>query len=310
MNLLPVPRYRRADRRAGAEPRDRADASTDRSPPQGYELRIDGSGVELVGGDDAGRFYGEATLAQLARLHDGALPVGPSATIPTSPCAASCSTSLATRCRRWQTLEALIDRLASWKVNQVQLYSRAHVRLPQPRRGARAPRARSRADEIRELDAFCRARHVELVPNQNCLGHMNRWLQPRPLPAAGHRARRLRRPVRHHPTADDARTREPRIARARPRAAGGAAPAVLEPPRPHRPRRGVGAARRARIDDFLSWVATLRALPELDDREMMMWGDMFSGHPDLVATLPAGVTVCEWGYDDWYPFDERCARTG
>jgi hypothetical protein len=39
---------------------------------------------------------------------------------------------------------------------------------------------------------------------------------------------------------------------------------------------------------------------------MLMWGDMVSGHSDQVARLPAGVTVCEWGYDDWYPFDERC----
>jgi hypothetical protein len=62
-----------------------------------------------------------------------------------------------------------------------------------------------------------------------------------------------------------------------------------------------------RIDDFLSWAATLRALPELDGREMLMWGDMVSGDSGLVARLPDGVTVCEWGYDDWYPFDERCA---
>ena len=63
----------------------------------------------------------------------------------------------------------------------------------------------------------------------------------------------------------------------------------------------------SRMDDFLAWVATLRALPELDGREMLMWGDMVSGRADLVASLPEGVTVCEWGYDDWYPFDERCA---
>ena len=30
----------------------------------------------------------------------------------------------------------------------------------------------------------------------------------------------------------------------------------------------------------------------------MIWGDMFSGDPALVAELPDGVTVCEWGYDD------------
>ena len=62
-----------------------------------------------------------------------------------------------------------------------------------------------------------------------------------------------------------------------------------------------------RMDDFLAWVATLRALPELAGREMLMWGDMVSGDADLVASLPEGVTVCEWGYDDWHPFDERCA---
>ena len=42
----------------------------------------------------------------------------------------------------------------------------------------------------------------------------------------------------------------------------------------------------ARMDDFLAWVATLRALPELAGREMLMWGDMVSGRPDLVACAP------------------------
>jgi hypothetical protein len=63
----------------------------------------------------------------------------------------------------------------------------------------------------------------------------------------------------------------------------------------------------ARLGDFLEWAATLRGLPELQGRDMLMWGDMLSGRRDLLGALPAGVTVCEWGYDDWYPFDERCA---
>ena len=31
-------------------------------------------------------------------------------------------------------------------------------------------------------------------------------------------------------------------------------------------------------------------------------------HPDLLAGLPDGVTVCEWGYEANHPFDERTAR--
>ena len=73
------------------------------------------------------------------------------------------------------TLRDLIDRLASWKVNQVQLYSE-HTFAYRNHPDVHAAASPFTPDEIRELDAFCRARHIELVPNQNCLGHMNRWL--------------------------------------------------------------------------------------------------------------------------------------
>ena len=64
---------------------------------------------------------------------------------------------------------------------------------------------------------------------------------------------------------------------------------------------------RERLGEYFEWIATLRALPELAGREVIIWGDMFSGDPELVAQVPAGVTVCEWGYDAEYPFDERTA---
>jgi hypothetical protein len=64
----------------------------------------------------------------------------------------------------------------------------------------------------------------------------------------------------------------------------------------------------ARIGEFVEWVRTLRALPELDGHEMLMWGDMLAARPDLLTALPSGVTVCEWGYDDGHPFDQRCAE--
>ena len=203
------------------------------------------------------------------------------------------------------TLTALVDRLASLKVNQVQLYSE-HTFAYRDHPEVHAAASPYDAAEIRELDAFCRARHVELVPNQNCLGHMNRWL-----------AHDRYRPLAIAP---DGFVDPFGIARP---------PMTIEPANPgslalvrellaellplfssRRVHVGLDEAWElpaGRMDDFLSWVTTLRALPELDEREMLMWGDMVSGQPDLVASLPQGVTVCEWGYDDWYPFDERCA---
>jgi hypothetical protein len=62
-----------------------------------------------------------------------------------------------------------------------------------------------------------------------------------------------------------------------------------------------------RVADYLNWVRTLRELPELEGREMMMWGDIVANHPETLPGLPDGVTVCEWGYEDWHPFRERTA---
>jgi hypothetical protein len=62
-----------------------------------------------------------------------------------------------------------------------------------------------------------------------------------------------------------------------------------------------------RIDDYLEWIRVLRALPELEGREMLVWGDIIGGDEERIRTLPDGVTVCEWGYDAGSPFDERAA---
>jgi len=82
------------------------------------------------------------------------------------------------------TVLALVDLLASWKINQLQLYTEhtfAYCNHPE----AWANASPFTGHEILELDAYCRERHIELVPNQNSFGHMERWLKhPRYLPLA------------------------------------------------------------------------------------------------------------------------------
>ncbi len=305
MNLLPQPRFVDLENRLTTNTTltEHVDASL---PPQGYTLTIGDDGVALVGGDDAGCFYGRATLAQLARLHDAGLPIG---TIRDHPDLAIRGVMLDVsrdKVPTMDTLYALIDRLASWKVNQVQLYSE-HTFAYRNHPEVHADASPFTPNEIRALDAFCRARHVELVPNQNCLGHMNRWLEhPRyhglALAPDGF--------VDPYGLGHEAMTLDP--------AQPGSLALVRELlgellPLFSSRRVNIGLDEtwelpRERLDEYFAWIATLRALPELDGHEVIIWGDMFSGDPALVAKVPDGVTVCEWGYDAEYPFDERLAR--
>src|SRR5438552_1584392 len=160
------------------------------------------------------------------------------------------------------------------------------------------------ADEVRHLDAFCRERHVELVPNQNCLGHMERWLKHeryRPLAMSPdgfvNQRGMLRPPTTIEPSnpASLALVRE-LLSELLPNFESRLVHVGLDEP---------WELPDERFGEYLGWVRTLRGLDELDGHEMLVWGDILAMHPELLRELPDGVTVCEWGYEDWHPFDQR-----
>ena len=200
---------------------------------------------------------------------------------------------------------ALIDRLASWKVNQVQLYSE-HTFAYRNHPEVHADASPFTADEIRELDAFCRERHVELVPNQNCLGHMNRWLLARPRTARS----------RSRPTASSIRTVSGHEAMTIDPAHPGSLALVRELLGELLP---LFSSRRVNIGLDETWELpprTARRVLRMDrdapraPRARRPRGDHLGRHVlgrcrRSSRRLPDGVTVCEWGYDAEYPFDER-----
>jgi len=60
-----------------------------------------------------------------------------------------------------------------------------------------------------------------------------------------------------------------------------------------------------RRPEWVGWLERLRALPALAGRELLVWGDVPGAEPALLDRFPEGVTVCEWGYEDNHPFDDR-----
>jgi hypothetical protein len=277
----------------------------DTLPDQGYRLRIGADGVDIDAADDAGAFYAGCTLDQLRTTFDGSFPVG---TIEDWPDLFTRGVMLDVSRDKVPTLEtvmALVDRLASWKVNHVELYMEHTFRYTDHGEVWVAASPFTPL-EIRRLDEFCRDRHVELTPNQNCLGHWERWLQHdryRGLALAPEgfddQRGRHRAPTTIDPSNPDALAlvRE-LLAELLPNFSSRRVHVGLDEP---------WELPAERIDDYLMWLLRLRTLPELAGREMLVWGDILEARPEILARVPIGVTVCEWGYDDWHPFDTRAA---
>src|SRR5690348_12361885 len=144
-------------------------------PEQGYKLGITPERITLEAQNPAGIFYGVDTLIQLIKQAGQTLPGLEISDWPDFPVRGYMLDISRDKVPTLATLRSLIDKLASWKINQVQLYTEhtfAYLNHPEVWKEA-SPLT---GQDILELDGYCKERFIELVPNQNSFGHMHRWL--------------------------------------------------------------------------------------------------------------------------------------
>jgi hypothetical protein len=307
--LLPRPRSIETAPDGGRVADGAVTEARDRSlPAEGYHLEVADDGIRLTAADDAGARHGRATLAQLRRP-DAEGGTVPACRILDWPDFAVRGVMLDVARDRVPTLEslfALVDRLAGWKLNQLQLYTE-HTFAYAGHEEVWRQASPYTADDIGAIDSHCRSRGVELVANQNTLGHFERWLRHdryRPLAIAPDGFEWVfgvrRSPMTLDPANDQAFALVSDLL--------GQLVPVIDSPRVHIGLDEPWELAPERHPEWVDWLRRLVALPVMAGRQPLVWGDVLAADPALLGGLPPGVTVCEWGYEDDHPFAERAER--
>jgi hypothetical protein len=145
---------------------------------QGYDLLVQPGEVSLVGADPRGLYYGLMTLRQLVRQADraGRIPCLRIEDWPEYPVRGILLDISRDRVPTMETLKRLIDLWAELKLNQAQLYTE-HTFAYSGHEVVWKDASPITPAEAEELDRYCLERAMELVPNQNSFGHMERWLR-------------------------------------------------------------------------------------------------------------------------------------
>ena len=142
-----------------------------------YSVEIRSNGIKIESGGVAGTFYAIQTLKQIFRQSsEGLLQC---LIIKDKPCFKTRSVMLdisRNKVPTMVTLFKLIDLWAELKFNQVQLYTE-HTFAYKKHKKVWENYSPLTAGEISILDRYCRERAIDLVPNQNSFGHMERWLR-------------------------------------------------------------------------------------------------------------------------------------
>ncbi len=264
-----------------------------------YCLDVNADGIELSAGCDEGLFRAVTSLWQMACRSGGHLQCMSIQDKPELPRRGYMLDISRGRKPKVETIKTMIDFLASLKYNELQLYMEGECFKYEAYPEETANFDCLTPEDIRELDAYCRDRFIDLVPNQNSFGHMYTW---------------LRKPAFHHLGLFE----------------GDEVPSTLNPLLPESfdfMRRlyasllpsfsseyvnigldeayGLG---KYQIEDycrekgkdvvFMEWLNKLSShIRDTYGKKVMFWADMIYNYPQSYHMVPKDAVALEWGYE-------------
>ncbi len=281
------------------------------SHDQGYVLRVESEQIVVEAATPAGIFYGVCTLIQLLQQAGRMLPCLHIADWPDFAVRGVMLDVSRDKVPTMATLYELIDLLAAWKINQFQLYTE-HTFAYRLHGSVWANASPMTGEDILELDRFCAERFIELVPNQNTFGHMERWLIHEPYAALAEThdmfdtpwGSQMQGPFSLCPLDPGSQT---------------LVQGLFDELLPHFSSRlfniggdetvdvGQGRSRAVVAEQgagrvYLDYLLKTYEAVTARGHTMQFWGDIIIQHPHLIRELPADVIALEWGYEANHPF--------
>ena len=274
---------------------------------------ISGTGIVIGYAGAAGAFYGLATLHQMVCQCGKEIPCCRIKDTPGLKIRGVLLDISRGKVLRPDTLKALADILASFKVNHLELYvegfSFGYPSFPQ----VWTEESCLTAEEIKEFSAYCRERFIDLVPHQNSLGHMSPWLArkefahlaeaPEGLDVMG---------MKFPPTTMDAS--DPGVLRLVKQLIadlGGSFDSEYfhagldEAFEFCKGKNRERAGKEGESGVIRPYIRALHDFLKEKGFRMMMWDDFPVKYPELFGELPEDICIMDWGYDREFPVEQR-----
>lgn len=280
-------------------------------PEQAYHLTIQPSQVIISYNSRAGLFYAFATLKQLAEQFAHDLPCLKIEDEPDLKVRGVMLDISRGKVPKLETLYGMVDFLANLKYNQLQLYVEGFsFGYPSFKNLWEKTETPLLPEEIRQLDAYCKERCIELVPNQNMLGHMDAWLktdQYKDL-AECPDGFKLLGLIEMKSTIAPGDPRSLELVKKMsedllPNFQSSQFNVNLDEPFE------LGKSKKHPVSDpkeiagiYLDYAKKLNDFAKSKGKKMMMWGDVVSRSPEIIPEIPKDITLLEWRYESLQSF--------
>lgn len=289
---------------------------------EAYTLSISEEGVTVTGGDDAGLLYGVQTLRQLLRQCGPALPCLEIQDWPALSARGLFYDVTRGRIPTMDFLKKLADFCSLYKLNQLHLYVE-HTFLFDGFSEIWRDDTPLTAQDILELDAYCRNLEIELVPSVATLGHLYKVLRTETFHALSELEEKngaefsfYQRMAHHTLDVNNEKSLElvygmidqflPLFTSNR---------FNINGDEPFDLGRGRGAQMAEEIGShqmYVDWIGKICRYVESKGKQPMFWGDVIVAEPETIRALPEDIICMNWNYNPqaWDMETRKLAEAG
>ena len=280
--------------------------ASDSKALQSYRLNVGDTAIKIEGGGTSGLYYGIQTLRQLVRSFASDIPCMEIEDYPALEARGFYHDTTRGRVPRLETLKELADRLSFYKINQLQLYIE-HSFAFRKHSEIWTDSDPLTAEEILELDEYCRKRCIELVPSLSTFGHLYHALISKSFRHLNEYEQIPEKPFMWtdrmaHYTLDASNPESLEF--------------VKEMIDEYIPLFSsdkfniccdetfdLGMGKNSSLADdigkgklYLYFVRGLAEHLKSHRKKVMMWGDMLLQYPEIISEIPKNVTILNWNY--------------
>lgn len=143
---------------------------------EAYELTIEHTGISVSTAGAAGLFYAVQSLRQLADQCGGFFPCLEIFDSPALDIRGVLLDIGRNKIPSLKTMFDLLDKFSSMRINHVEFYMEGYCYNYSNYAYLFSDDTPVTAEEFKALDDYAKRHFIDLVPNQNVLGHMDKWL--------------------------------------------------------------------------------------------------------------------------------------
>lgn len=281
---------------------------------QEYEINISEDLIEVYSSSDVGFYYASKTLKQLLRYKD--VECGYIKDKPDLKVRGFMHDISRNKVPKLETLKYIVDIMSDLKMNHFELYVEGFSFEYKSFRQYLEDESYITIEEYLILEKYCNDHFIDLVPNQNGLGHMEQWLKKDEFkdlaeaPGGIHLWGTQRPP-------STLNVLDPRSIELVETMYDDMIPISNskyfhmnfdEPFELGLDKTKEICQEKGKANVYLDFVKKAYNIIKRYNKTPLIWGDVLINHDDVLEKIPKDMIFVDWGYDAEYPFDKHLLK--